>query len=511
MTDISASRVAAAAHLLLVQQAQTDFLAFVKLHHPEFDLQPFHLDLIQRLDDLAKGNLKHPETGKTVRNLIINMPPRHGKSQIATLLFPVFYMGLGRARKVMTTSYNSELAIDFGRRSRTYMDSAATRQAFPHLELRSDTRAAEDWNTTDGGRYVGIGLDGTTTGRAANLLVVDDPLKSRLDADSQSRRNRVWQFYASALSTRLEPTVDDDQPIQLIILTRWHPDDLVGRIQQTPEWKQGEWALIRYQALTETPTGPAALWPSRFGVARLEQARARDPREFEALYQQNPYVAGGNLLKSDWWQYYDPDEPQDYRHLILVADTAFKTRSVNDYSVLLIAGLTRTSEIHLTHLYRARLDFPTLKQRLITLNAVHRPRGLRAIYIEDKASGQSLIQEMRRESGLSVIPYKTPHDKVVRANSVAPLVEGGRVFLPRSAPWLDDFLLETTQFPSSPHDDQVDALTMALDILSRQSTGLDDSSFIDASTNSLTSSFSQYGKSLASLLGVSKGLRGLAR
>ncbi|MFM5178048.1 phage terminase large subunit [Aeromonas veronii] len=427
------------------------------------------------------------------------MPPRHSKSSYCTELFPAYYMGRRASRYCMTTAYNSDLASGFGRNVQMIIEDPKFSQVFPDFILNAKATAVDNWRTSEGGAYYSIGVGGTTSGRPATLLIVDDPVKSRIEAESLTQRNRVWDFYTSALDTRLQPEVDGTHPKRLVILTRWHPDDLGGRIQNTEEWREGEWLHINFKAIEYQDSGikvrrddlpedhpkylptaqlkkgggnwvykpmETALWPERFPLDWLKKKKRLNERDFEALYQQNPYIKGGNLIKESWWQFYT--ELPEMSALIIGVDTAFKTNERSDYSVMLVAGLSRAGDIYVLDVHRGKWAFPDLKRKMLQLNAMYRGQGLRGFYVEDKASGQSLIQEMRRESGVSVIPYKLPSgDKVTRASLVTPLIEGGRVFLPRSAPWLDEFTLECSQFPNSVNDDQVDALTISLDTLSR--------------------------------------------
>jgi predicted phage terminase large subunit-like protein len=395
------------------------------------------------------------------------------------------------------------LASDFGRQVRDTSSGVEVQQAFPDFTMASDSRAADVWRTEMGGAYFGVGIGGTTTGRPANLLIVDDPVKSREDAESATQRNKIWDFYTAALSTRLQPDKQGRLPSQIVILTRWHPDDLAGRLMETQDWKEGMWMHLDYPAIKKvggkkvsrrnlakdhpmyvesgelSNLAPAkryvseetevALWPERFPLEELRRRERLNPRDFASLYQQKPYIEGGNILKSEWWRYYPEDlNPKKFQTLIIAADTAFKKTETADYSVAVVAGLSQDGDIYVVDVHRGRWDFPELRQRLISINAVWRGSGLRAIYIEDKASGQSIIQDLRRESGMAVVPYKVQSDKVSRVNSITPMIQGGRVYLPQSAPWLDTFVDECVSFPSGRHDDQVDALSMAVDILSRQ-------------------------------------------
>jgi predicted phage terminase large subunit-like protein len=514
-----------ARYLLSLRNASESFLGFVKLMQPEWKLANFQLELIDALDQLERGTLG-------TDNLLITMPPRHAKSTFGTVLFPSYFMARNPHRYVMSCSYNSQLATDFGRQIRSIVEDKVVPQAFPDFHLSQDSRAADVWRTEDGGAYFAVGVGGTTSGRPANLLLVDDPIKSREDAESMTQRNKTWNYYTSALATRLQPEANGTKPRQIIILTRWHPDDLAGRLQQTEDWAEGRWKHINFQAIRQVPSGKirrnhlpedhpqylptsqinsvsnakrtinetteAPLWPERFPIEDLKRRQRLNPREFASLYQQQPYIEGGNIIKTEWWQRYPADlSPERFATLVIGVDTAFKKTETADYSVAVVAGMDNNGDIYIVDIMRGKYDFPELKQRLIRLNNRWRGKGLRAMYIEDKASGQSLLQELKRESGISVIPYKVVHDKVARVNAILPLVEGGRVFLPETSEWLDEFIDEAVTFPGGNHDDQVDALTIAVDVLSRTSISPDAWSLQADTTQSLNNtSIESFGKSL---------------
>ena len=503
----------AARHLLRLRRAEENFEDYIKLQNPTWKLPEFHKHLIGALDLLEKNkltNLYGKDRRRTdnpkemaVRNILITMPPRHGKSTYGSVYFPAYFMSRKPSRFMMVTSYNTQLATDFGRQVRQIVNEKENEQAFPDFQMSPDSRSVEAWRTTVGGASYFIGVGGTTSGRAANLLLFDDPLKSREEAESATQRNKVWNYYTSALTTRLQPDMDNIPPAQIVILTRWHPDDLAGRLMETDDWDEGRWLHINYPAIKDVDNGitqaiwdlpkedpryktvadanklnssrrhvkgttQVALWPARFTLADLERRRRLNPREFASLYQQTPYIEGGNLIKANWWRSYPADlKPERFSSLIIAADTAFKKTETSDYSVMMVGGLDTSGDIYITDLIRDRYEFPELKRRMIQLNNIWRGRGLRGIYIEDKASGQSLIQELKRESGVSVIPYRIAGDKVARLNAVLPLIEGGRVLLPETAPWLDTFLDECQSFPSGKNDDQIDALSIFLDVLAR--------------------------------------------
>ena len=506
----------AARHLLKLRKAEESFEGYVRLHNPTWQLPDFHNKMIRALDLLEKNELTshfdlsgYEQSQKPrvpVRNILITMPPRHGKSTFGSVIFPAYFMARKPSRFVMSTSYNSQLATDFGRQVRDLVNEPLTSQAFPDFEMSPDSRAVDQWRTTAGGAAYFIGVGGTTTGRAANMLLLDDPLKSREEAESATQRNKVWNFYVSALSTRLQPDKDNIPPAQIVILTRWHPSDVAGRLMETEDWNEGRWLHINFPAVQEKPisgdngrqsrkdlpktdpnyiapdvwrnlsqgkryirkTERTALWPERFTLEDLDRRERLNPREFASLYQQSPFIQGGNLIKSHWWRSYPSDmKPENFTSLIISADTAFKAKSTSDYTVMITMGLDASGDIYIVDVHRDRYEFPELKRKMIMLNNQWRGKGLRGIYVEDAASGQSLIQEMKRESGLSVIPYRTSGDKVSRLSAVLPLIEGGRVLLPEMAPWLDAFHDECQTFPSGTYDDQIDALSIGLDVRAR--------------------------------------------
>ena len=491
---MTVSQVEAAKQLLKLNKAQGSFVDFVKLMNPTMHFAPFQIKLMEVLDKLQKGTL-----GKT--RVLITMPPRHAKSFIASIHFPIYYLANKTNRNVLSTSYNQDLAKTFGRQVRDLAREQFISQAYPQFKMSEESRAVDDWRTTDGGTYFATGIGGSTTGRAATCLILDDPVKAREEAESATQRNKTWSYYVSALTTRKQPEPDGTKPIEIVILTRWHPDDVAGRLMDTEDWKEGEWEHVNFPAIqtinagekrsvTELPdddpryipTGklhtvsPAkrqysteteqALWGARFPLEELYKRKRLDKREFASLYQQTPYIVGGNLIKSGWWKQYDKRDVE-FTTVLIAADTAFKKTEQADYSVLMVLGIDQQGDMYIIDIVRNKWDFPELKKTCITLNAKWRGKGLRGFYIEDKASGQSLVQELRNSSGVSVIPYKVNGDKIARLNSVTPLIEGGRVYLPQSAHWLDDFMEEAQSFPNGKHDDQIDALSIGLDALSR--------------------------------------------
>ncbi len=512
MNDIS--QADAAKQLLAIKKASLSFPGFLDYYYPKFKRAPFQNEFVDVLDQVEKDALVS-KGGNPIRNLLISMPPRHAKSFYGTINLPAYALMRKPYREVMVSGYNAELAGTFGRGTRDIVTDARAQRAFKGFELSRETRAVDFWKTMKGGAYYAVGIGGTTTGRGANFLVVDDPIKSREDADSSTIRRKIWDFYTASLHTRLQPDQDGQPPFQIVTMTRWHPDDLAGRIMESPEFKRGEWLHLNFQALTKKGGGvyihrndlpvddpahvPAvsdvdgkkkelthhymtkasrmvsaekevALWPERFPVEVLHQKRESiGEREFAALFQQSPYVLGGNIIKENWFQRYKPENlPENFHAVVITLDTAFKTATVNDYSVATVGGIMPNGDIYILKVYRDKLEYPDLKKKMTTINATWRGRGLRGWWVEDAASGQSLIQDMKQNSGLTILPWRPgSSDKTNRATSISPLIEGGRVFIPEESDWVDDWLNEIVSFPSVKHDDQVDSFVIMMDVLSR--------------------------------------------
>lgn len=483
-------------------------------NYPDFVRADFQEELVKTLDLLEKDELINSH-GVPIRKLLITMPPRHAKSFYGTINFPAYCMMRDPTREIMVAGYNSELAATFGRQTREIVTNPANLKSFPKFKLSQESRAVDFWKTVEGGAYYAVGMGGTTTGRGANILIVDDPYKTREEADSTVKRNKIWDFYTASLLTRMQPHRNGKPPILIVTHTRWNPDDIGARIMESDEFKRGEWFHLNYPAIRTIESGieikrsdlpkddpryiPAriivngkdvnitssymnksdkyvscerevALWPERFPLKELKKIRERiGDREFEALYQQNPYVLGGNIIKTNWFKRYTPETcPTEFHAIVIGLDTAFKTKSWNDFSVITVAGITELGDIYILKVYREKLEYPDLKRKLVNINSVWRGRGLRGWYVEDAASGQSLIQDMRHGSSLTILPWKPgTNDKTNRCTSITPIIEGGRVFIPEEADWLDDWEVELSQFPSGKHDDQVDSLVIVIDVASK--------------------------------------------
>ena len=392
------------------------------------------------------------ERGK-IKRLMIAVPPRHGKSLLASQLFPAWYLGRNPSRQIIAATYAQELADDFGRNVRNIMRDPLFAKIFPGVVLRDDSTSAKRFHTSAGGIYVAAGVGGPLTGRGADLLLIDDPIKNREEAESETFRRQMRDWYTSVAYTRLMP----DAAV-VVIQTRWHASDLAGWLL-SDHGHEG-WTVVDLPALSEDGI---ALWPERYPAQRLEQIKQTiGSRDFSALYQQRPSPAEGGLIHSKWFSRYSV--APIFSRVIQSWDTAHKAAQINDPSVCTTWGQTSTG-YYLLDVYRVRAEYPELKRAALSLASKWDPS---VILIEDKASGQSLVQDLRQTTNMPILPVNPQGDKVIRLMVVSPLFESGRVFLPESAPWLIDYEMELTQFPSGAHDDQVDSSSQALKYLAHQ-------------------------------------------
>jgi predicted phage terminase large subunit-like protein len=396
---------------------------------------------------------------KNPLRLIVSMPPRHGKSELLSHWLPVWFLLNHPQQRIGLASYSADFAATWGRKTR---DTIVEYGAQFGLEVRRDLSSASLWQLTQGGGMMTAGVGGPFTGHGFDLLIIDDPIKNRQEAQSSLMRDNLWDWWRSTARTRLEP-----HGSIIVVMTRWHEEDLVGRLLAAPAEGEAEpgddWEHLRLPALAEPddPLGRAEgepLWPGRYDIRALARLRqAVGPQDWAGLYQQRPAPLGGQLFKLFWWQLVDLWPPAS-GPVVQFWDTAFKTGAEHDYSAC--ATVVPCAQGYLVReLWRERLEFPDLLRAVQNQAAQHRPQR---IFIEDAASGQTLLQSLRRDTRLPVIGVHPLGDKVSRAAGITGVVEAGRVFLPQGAAWLSAFLDEISSFPHGAHDDQVDALVGAL-------------------------------------------------
>jgi predicted phage terminase large subunit-like protein len=428
--------------------ARLDFAAFCVAMRSDFEI-PGHLEaLIDALEAIERGEL---------RRLLVSCPPRHGKSLTGSVLFPCWYLGRHPDRFVVVATHSEELAITFGRQVRNFIASPLFRGIFPECKIAGDSSAVYRFDVTGGGGAYFVGRGSSLTGRGCALLVLDDLVRDRAEADSEAIRKSTESWYREVARTRLEPS-----GAIVGVGTRWHEADLLGRLiaENLEPWK-----TLAFPALAEPgdplgrPEG-SPLWPERFGADELARIRADvGSRAWSALYQGQPTPAEGSIFRREWFGTFD--QRPALGRVIQSWDTAFGKNKGGDYSACATIGESETG-YEILHIYKDRPDFPALKKKMAIL-AEEWP--VSAVLVEDAASGASIIQEMRAESRIPVIAVPATSDKVSRWNAVAPLFEAGKVRFQAGAAWLPDVLEELASVPAAKHDDVADAIAQGLTYL----------------------------------------------
>jgi len=437
---------------LSVEKAADDFMLFVNEMWPGFIHGRHHELMAEKFEEIASGKLKR---------LIINMPPRHTKSEFASFMLPAWFLGKFPGKKIIQTSNTAELAVGFGRKVRNLVASETYHKIFPFVNLRSDSKAAGRWSTNKDGEYFAIGVGGTVTGKGADLLIIDDPhseQEAALAAGDPSVFDKVYEWYTSGPRQRLQPG-----GAIVVVMTRWAKRDLTGRIVQSMIDRDGEkWEVIQLPAIM--PSGKP-LWPEFWRIEELEALKSELPAaKWNAQYMQSPTSEEGAIVKREWWRVWDQDPPA-CEYIIQSWDTAFTKSERADYSACTTWGVFYMNEnpqdpnVILLDAFKARMEFPELKQVALEEYKNWQPD---AFIVEAKASGAPLIFELRA-MGIPVQDF-TPsrgNDKMVRINSVADLFASGKVWAPPTR-WADELIEEMAAFPNSDHDDLVDSTTQAL-------------------------------------------------
>ena len=441
-----------------------DLVAFIDRSfrdlNPNAHLQmaPYIEFMAAKLTDCAEGRC---------RRLIINLPPRHLKSHCASIAAVAWILGHSPSRHVICASYGQELADKLARDTRRIMETAWYQRAFP--TRLSSRQAVHDFATTAGGTRMATSVGGVLTGRGADIIIIDDPLKPD-EALSDTRRSAVNDWYDHTLLSRLN---DKREGVIIIIMQRLHQDDLVGHVLGQEPWDVVSFPAIALEdQMIEflSPYGRraffraegTALHPGRESLETLQRIRASiGEYNFDSQYQQTPMPKGGALIKTAWLNYYDPDTPlPEFIRIVQSWDTANKSTELSDYSVCTTWGSTG-EHYYLLDVFRARLEYPELKRKVIELSSRY---PYVQVVIEDKGSGTQLYQELKGAVPFGLKPY-TPLpsvDKVMRLHTQSIRFESGQVLLPRWAPWLEEYVKELTGFPGTRYDDQVDSTTQAL-------------------------------------------------
>jgi len=411
------------------QTTQKNFLMFVKSVWRDFIQGKHHIKYAEKLENVANGTLKR---------LIVNMPPRHTKSEFASYLFPAWFIGRNPKAKLMQTTHNAELAFRFGRKMKNLIDSPEYRKTFPDVKLAFDSKAAGRWETNQGGEYFAAGVGGAITGRGADLLIIDDP-HSEQDALSESALDNAYEWYTSGPRQRLQPG-----GAIVVVMTRWSTKDLTERLlRNQSEPMADQWEVIEFPAIL--PSGKS-LWPEYWEKSVLMQTKASlSEAKWQSQFQQNPTSEEGALIKREWWQRWEKEDSADYSAITTWG--VFKPVEHEPPAMILLDAK------------KGRWDFPELKRIAYKQYKYWEPE---TTIIEAKASGMPLTHELR-QVGIPVINF-TPskgNDKHTRVNACSTLFESGKVWAPKNR-WAEEVIEECAAFPYGDHDDYVDTVTQAL-------------------------------------------------
>jgi len=436
---------------------QDKFIEFVKYVWPTFISGRHHAIMAEAFERVARGDCKR---------LIINMPPRHTKSEFASYLLPAWFLGKFPHKKIIQTSHTAELAVGFGRKVRNLVDQENYHEVFPDLALQSDSKAAGRWNTNKGGDYFAIGIGGAVTGKGADLLIIDDPHSEQEAAMADSNPeiyDKTYEWYTSGPRQRLQPG-----GAIVVVMTRWSLRDLTAQVLKSSAQRGGEeWEVIEFPAIM--PSGNP-LWPEFWPSTELAALKEELPNsKWMAQYQQQPTSEASAIIKREWWNTWEKDDPPDCEFILQSWDTAFEANNRADYSACTTWGVFFNEEknaynLILLNAYKGRLEFPDLKRSVMEQYDEFAPDSL---IVEKKASGAPLIYELRA-MGVPVQDYtpvrgtaNNPNNKMARLNSISDIFASDVVWAPETR-WAEEVIDEVASFPAGEHDDYVDATIMAL-------------------------------------------------
>lgn len=466
----------AAAELLRRRQARQGLLAFTRYTFPGYRPAPHHMLIADTLDAVARGEKKRVQ---------IFMPPRFGKSELASKRFPAFFLGANPKKNIIAASYNSDLAADFGREVRGIVGSEEYSSLF-NVQLSQDSKAANRWHTSERGMYVAAGVGGSLTGRGAHVLLIDDPIKNREEADSEVIREKVWRWYTSTAYTRLENDIDPADVLEddwlwrdfmrdidagraealegaiVVVQTRWHEDDLAGRLLKQQDEGGEDWEVIELPAISKDERGEErSLWPAKYPVERLQKIRGViGPRDWSALYQQAPAPDEGLYFKKEWIRYCQ-EIPKHLRYY--GASDYAVTADGGDYTVHVVVGVDPDDNLYVVDLWRQQTDSNIWIDTFCGFVKQYKPLMWAEEAGQIKKSLEPFIKrrmlELKAYCGRE--QYASVPDKPTRARSFQARMAMGKVYFPIGAPWLAELEAELLSFPASTKDDQVDALGLA--------------------------------------------------
>jgi predicted phage terminase large subunit-like protein len=436
------SRQAAAAELLARRRGRESLLDFTAYTNPAYAAAPHHRLIAEKLEGVARSEIKR---------LMICMPPRHGKSELASRRFPAWFLGRNPGKQVIAASYNSDLANDFGREVRNIVAGQEFQNLFK-VELAQDSKAANRWHTSGGGMYVAAGVGTAITGRGADVLLIDDPFKDRKEADSELQRKTVWDWYTSTAYTRLMPG-----GAVVVINTRWHDDDLSGRLLYEQEHNGGDqWEVLSLAAIHNDQP----LWPEWYPMERLEQIRSVLPaRDWNALYQQNPIPDEGDFFKLDWFGGYE-ELPE--KLTIYGASDYAVTDGDGDFTEHGVFGVDFNKNIYVIDWWRGQTSSDVWIEKKCDLIVKHKP----ACWFGEsgpirRAIEPFMMSRMTQRNAFCRIEWlPSVSDKASRARSIQGMASMGKVFFPKNNGWKGDVLAQLIRFPAGKHDDSVDVMSL---------------------------------------------------
>lgn len=437
-------------------------LSYIAFQWPGYRAGAHHRLIARKLEAVERGDIKR---------LVIEVPPRHGKSMEVSEYFPAWYLGRNPDRYVIAASYAQELSDDFGRKVRNQLIDPAYQSIFPGVALKTDSKAASRFSVTNAGgpdgSYFAVGVGGPVTGRGAHLLLIDDPIKNREDADSETIRKKLKDWYTSTAYTRLMPN-----GAIIVIQTRWHEDDLIGWL--LAEHAHEEWDVVHLPAIAEENDALGreigeALWPEQYPIERLEEIRRTvGPRDWSALYQQRPAPEEGGFFKREWLHLVDQTPAREAMHIYGGSDYAV-TADGGDYTVHVVIGQDSEHRLWLLDLWRQQESSDVWVEAFCDLVRKWRPLGWAEETGQIKSGvGPFLVKRMiERKAFVERVTFPTRGDKAVRAQSIRGRIAMQGLHIPRDAPWVADLISEMMSFPVGVHDDQCDALGLVGQVLDK--------------------------------------------